>query len=124
MFFMDFQNINRSCTCIVMSLFTGDLLVYFSLGKALYSCNYKVTVDNMYMFNCDAFDSFPQSISLSVQANITPVNVKIAYKASVASEMAFPCLLFKQNAGDGMGIYTIFSFVYCLASCPQNISII
>lgn len=94
-----------------MSLFTGYLLVYFSLGKAFYSCNYQVTVvssDEVYIFNCDAGNGYPQLLSLSVQANIESVNVRVAYKASDASEMAYPCLLFKQNAGDGMGNYTFF----------------
>ena len=97
--YVDFQNISRSCTCTVMALFTGDLLVYATLGK---TCNEKVTVNSstyIAYFNCDDTHKYPPSSTFSVRENYTTdaVNVIAEYTKGFPSEVVYPCLLFKRN---------------------------
>lgn len=90
--YIDFYKINRPCTCIVVSLFDGELLV-ISREEIVHFCNTRVTIEKDIIFGCPL-----SSVSFSVKINQT-VNVHAEYIPPSTSGTFYHCLGLVQNGG-------------------------
>lgn len=86
--YADFGKIGRPCTCIVTSLFNGELYV-ISHKTTHVLCNNRVRVNNTVIFDCkdDGFKKFDVKINDSII-------VKAEYQPGHTSERFNQCLFF------------------------------
>ncbi|XP_078326556.1 uncharacterized protein LOC111105461 isoform X5 [Crassostrea virginica] len=102
--FVDFYQINQSCTCTLKASFNGDILVRAE-SAGYYECKNKVTVSldtTLSVFTCD--NTYPSSIVFTVVNDETIVNIKAEYIQSYTSGDFPVCFGINANNGAPGGI--------------------
>nr|XP_019923335.2 uncharacterized protein LOC109618915 [Crassostrea gigas] len=93
--YVDFYQINRPCTCIVTTMFVGELLV-ISLEVDVPVCNTQIVIDKSVIMGCPLQHLTSQT--LDVQMNQS-VDVRAEYKLPSTPGTFYQCIGFRQNAG-------------------------
>ena len=98
--YVDFYQINQSCTCMLKALFNGILLVRAE-SAGYYECKNTVTVRHdmiISVFTCGI--TYPSSITFPVVNNETIVNLKAEYIQSYTSGDFPVCFGISANTGN------------------------
>lgn len=89
--YVDFYRINRPCTCTVISLFNGDLLVLTKKDLLSQTCNTQINLNVSLNYGCSA-----SSATFNVTINHSLL-VKSEYEPPATSGTFHQCLEFTQN---------------------------
>lgn len=91
--YVDFNQINRPCTCIVTTMFVGELLV-ISWEVDVPVCNTQIAIDKKFIMGCPL--QYFSSLMLDVQMNQS-VDVRAEYKLPSTPGTFYHCIRFQQN---------------------------
>lgn len=91
--YVDFYQINRPCTCIVTTMFVGELLV-ISWEVDVAVCNTQIVIDKSVIMGCPLQHLTSQT--LDVQMNQS-VDVRAEYKLPSTPGTFYQCIGFRQN---------------------------
>lgn len=90
--YLDFNKINRPCSCIVTPSFNGELL-FSSRNENLNVCETRVIINNIFVVSCPS-SAFAQTLSVEINQS---VDVRAEYVSPITSGMFYYCLGFQQN---------------------------
>lgn len=79
--YVDFYKINRTCNCVVTSLFDGDLLVALKT-VVVHLCNTQIKVNKTILFRCPMNEIRSQTLKVSIGQT---VDVQAEYESQISS---------------------------------------
>lgn len=91
--YLDFNQINRPCNCIVTPSFAGEMLV-ISREVAVQICNTEIYVQKSVVFRCTMNKISSQVLKVNINQT---VDVRADYASPYTSGTFYHCMEFLQN---------------------------